>query len=286
MRRTFSVALAAVVLMVVAQACMRESETPRQPATGAATGYPPPTYGPAPPPTAPGPPAPGPTTPPPTPPEGPASAAGLPCSSDADFICPFGRCLGGRCGGCRRETDCKPGATCANTPVGMTCVPSATPAPPPPSTAPPAPPPAPPATTPPATPPAPPPAADSFAAARERCLKRTNEYRATKSLPALSLRSESSSCADGQAQSDATSKKPHGSFGKCSELAQNECPGWKGSTDTVVDTCLKAMFDEGPGSGPTHGHHNNIMDPTYSSVSCGFFVEADGTVWLVQNFHR
>lgn len=283
MRRTISWALAATVLMMLAQACMRESDPARPPGGAGAAGYPPPSYAPVPPAPTPPPPAPAPS-PAPTAAEGPAPAAGLPCTADSDFICPFGRCLGGRCGGCRRETDCKPGAACASTPVGMTCVPSAAPTPPPTATASPTAPPAP--SAPPPAPPTPPPATDSFAAARERCLKRTNEYRATKNLPALSLRAESSSCADGQAQSDATSKKPHGSFGKCTELAQNECPGWKGSTDLVVDTCLKAMFDEGPGSGPTHGHHNNIMDPSYSAVSCGFFVDTDGSVWVVQNFHR
>jgi uncharacterized protein YkwD len=167
----------------------------------------------------------------------------------------------------------------------MTCVPSMAPAPAPTATAPPAPT-APPAVPPSASPPPPAPPPDGFAAARERCLKRTNEYRATKNLPQLSLRSQSSSCADGQAQSDATSKTPHGSFTKCGELAQNECPGWNGSTDVVVDNCIKAMFSEGPGAGPAHGHHNNIMDASYTSLSCGFFVASDGSVWLVQDFHR
>lgn len=282
---TFALALGALV-----QACKQEPTSAQYPARGAQPGgYPPPNYpGPAPTGPAPAPaPAPAPTSAPvPAGPEGPAAAAGLPCNSDADFICPFGRCLGGRCGGCRRETDCKPGATCASTPVGMTCVPSMTPTPAPSATTPPPPAPAPtPApTTPPSAPTAPPP--DAFAAARDRCLKRTNEFRATKNLPPLTLRTSSSGCADGQAQSDATSKTPHGAFGKCGELAQNECPGWKGSTDSVVDTCTKAMFDEGPGSGPTHGHHNNIMDPSYTALSCGFFTAADGSVWMVQDFHR
>jgi hypothetical protein len=78
---------------------------------------------------------------------------------------------------------------------------------------------------------------------------------------------------------------PHGSFGKCGELAQNECPGWKGSPDSIVDSCLKAMFDEGPGNGPQHGHYNNIMGG-YAGVTCSFFTAADGSVWMVQNFYR
>ena len=113
---------------------MRESDPARPPGGAGAAGYPPPSYAPVPPAPTPPPPAPAPS-PAPTAAEGPAPAAGLPCTADSDFICPFGRCLGGRCGGCRRETDCKPGAACASTPVGMTCVPSAAPAPPPTATA-------------------------------------------------------------------------------------------------------------------------------------------------------
>lgn len=56
--------------------------------------------------------------------------------------------------------------------------------------------------------------------------------------------------------------------------------------DTVVDGCAKAMFDEGPGSGPAHGHYNNMMDPGYRSVACGVHTTSDGRVWLVHNFYR
>jgi len=144
-------------------------------------------------------------------------------------------------------------------------------------------------TQPPATPaptPTPTPPTDAFAAARARCLQKTNAFRATQNVTPLTARVDRESCGDGQAQADATSNAPHGSFGKCKELAQNECPGWKGSPESIVDTCLKAMFDEGPGQGPQHGHHNNIMSTTYSGMSCSFFVAGDGSVWLVQNFYK
>lgn len=44
------------------------------------------------------------------------------------------------------------------------------------------------------------------------------------------------------------------------------------------------MFDEGPGAGSAHGHYNNMMNSKYASVSCGFYVTADGSIWLVQDF--
>jgi len=160
------------------------------------------------------------------------------------------------------------------------------------TTPPPAPSPAPTSTT--TAPPAPTPAPTAAptpqpapnAAARDRCVKRTNEYRATKKLSALSRRTNREACADGQGKSDAAASRPHGSFGKCGESAQNECPGWKGNAETTVDACLKAMFDEGPGTGATHGHYNNMMEPTYTSVACGLFIAADGSIWLVQDFYR
>lgn len=50
---------------------------------------------------------------------------GVPCSTDADPQCLFGKCLGGRCGACATANDCKPGAACMQTPLGMACMPGA-----------------------------------------------------------------------------------------------------------------------------------------------------------------
>jgi hypothetical protein len=52
-----------------------------------------------------------------------APAAGMPCGTDNDMQCAFGKCLNGRCGGCTSVNDCKPGATCMQTPLGMACFP-------------------------------------------------------------------------------------------------------------------------------------------------------------------
>jgi hypothetical protein len=202
--------------------------------------------------------------------------------------CPFARCVAGRCGGCRSDADCKPGAACTGTPLGHTCVLSLASGPPAPAPTATPPPPAPTPTAAPTTPPPAPPQApsDPFAAARERCLQIVNDYRAKAGSGAVGRRADREGCADKQAQSDAQSNQPHGSFGKCGETAQNECPGWKGTVDTVLDACLKAMFDEGPGSGPEHGHYNNMVHPSYRTAACGFFVAADGGVWIVQDYYR
>jgi hypothetical protein len=212
--------------------------------------------------------APAPATPS-APAPGAAPAPGFACTSDADLQCPFAHCLNARCGGCSSDADCKPFAACLTTPLGAACVPSNRTTSPPPTASPsPAPTPAP-APTPPPAPPIP----DRFAAARARCVQRTNELRAKV-------------CADGQAARDANAKTPHGAFGQCGENAQNECPAFSGTPDTIVDRCLQMMFAEGPGDGPQHGHYVNLTNAAYRSVACGFHVASDGSVWLTQNLYR
>jgi hypothetical protein len=127
---------------------------------------------------------------------------------------------------------------------------------------------------------------DNFAALRARCLQRTNEFRARASVLALGSRTDQSTCTDAQAGRDAASQKPHGAFGQCGENAQNECPGFKGSPEAVVDRCLQMMFDEGPGQGPEHGHYVNMTNPNYRNLACGFHFMPDGSVWLIQNYYR
>ena len=52
---------------------------------------------------------------------------GVPCGTDMDPQCPFGRCIAGKCGSCATVEHCKPGAACMQTPVGMACVPAGMP---------------------------------------------------------------------------------------------------------------------------------------------------------------
>ena len=122
-------------------------------------------------------------------------------------------------------------------------------------------------------------------AAAGRCLDTINRYRATLGLAAYERWSSDEACADGQATSDSISGSPHGAFGQCGELAQNECPGWPGPAASVVDGCLAQMWAEGPGAEfSTHGHYLNMSSTVYSKASCGFTTRADGSVWAVQDF--
>lgn len=113
------------------------------------------------------------------------------------------------------------------------------------------------------------------------CVDEINRYRAMNGKPAYKRWSAEESCADGQAKSDSQSGKAHGAFGKCNEFGQNECPGWGGpADDAMIKSCLKAMWDEGPGG----GHHDIMNSDNYTQVACGFYTTPDGKVWALQDF--
>lgn len=112
------------------------------------------------------------------------------------------------------------------------------------------------------------------------CVDTINAYRKSVGVAPYARWADGESCADSEAASDSSANKPHGAFGKCGELAQNECPGWDGSADTMIGTCLKAMWAAGPGD----GHYEAMRSSKYSQVACGFHTLANGSVWAVQNF--
>lgn len=216
-------------------------------------------------------------------------AFGFFCQSDFDLQCAYGRCIGGRCGGCSDVSQCKSNTICAASPVGGTCWPDMRNVPPAPRTAPPPPPPLPPPnpgptpTQPPITPPPPGPSSDPFAAARQSCVDRINQYRARVRMGPLARDASTESCDDEESRLDAQSNRAHGSFGKCGERAQNACPNYPGaSVEDVLNKCLQQMFEEGPGG----GHYDNMTSTKYSRASCGFLSMPGGRIWTVQNFFK
>ena len=219
------------------------------------------------------------TTVPPTSPASPVSGApavGMPCASDQDLQCPFSHCVANRCGGCTSAAACKPGSQCLPTWLGYACFPAAAP----PTTSP-----SPNVNVPVPAPVSP--SSDPLDALRARCVQRTNEFRATVTPGLLARQAAHESCEDAQAQSDGATSTAHGAFGRCQEAGQNECPGWPGPLDQLIDKCLAQMFAEGPGSfSGGHGHYLNIVDPNFHGVSCGFSTAPNGKIWLVQDFYR
>jgi hypothetical protein len=122
-------------------------------------------------------------------------------------------------------------------------------------------------------------ASTSTSSAEQICVDKINAYRATLGLPAYARWSAEEGCANGQAKSDSATSAAHGAFGMCTEMAQNECPGWDGPAQTMIPSCLAAMWSEGPGG----GHYEN-MTGNYTKVACGFYTLPNGSVWAVQNF--
>ena len=121
--------------------------------------------------------------------------------------------------------------------------------------------------------------------AEQLCVDTINQYRATLNLPPYQRWTSDEVCADGQAESDSQTQTAHGAFGKCSELAQNECPNWTGPPGTMIPSCLQMMWNEGPGADfATHGHYINMSSTKYTMVSCGFYTLPDGKVWAAQDF--
>jgi hypothetical protein len=123
---------------------------------------------------------------------------------------------------------------------------------------------------------------------REDCVRRINQLRwECQCLPPLRRWTEGESCADEHAEYDST-EGAHAGFRDniCSPRgwAQNECPNWP-STSQIINGCLQAMWDEGPGEPYSeHGHYINMTNPSYSRVACGFYQTSAGRFWSVQNF--
>ena len=125
---------------------------------------------------------------------------------------------------------------------------------------------------------------DELDEASAACVERINGFRDTLGLEPLDRWQSAESCADDQARQDSESGDYHGAFQQCDEFAQNECPNWA-SYDDVIEGCLQAMWDEGPGEPyEDHGHYINMSNPDYTEVACGFYTTPDGYVWAVQDF--
>jgi hypothetical protein len=135
-------------------------------------------------------------------------------------------------------------------------------------------------------PPAPPPPAPANDLG-QTCVDSINRHRATLSLPPLARWRDGEACTSQEAQTDGKNGAPHGSFGACKESAQNVCPGWPGPPAQMTEPCVQSMWDEGPGADfQAHGHYLNMVNKAYRAVACGYSVQADGSVWLIQNFVR
>lgn len=121
--------------------------------------------------------------------------------------------------------------------------------------------------------------------ASSTCVDTINALRASASLGPLARWTGADACVADEAASDAAADKFHGAFGKCGEMAQNECPAWPGPAEDTIKNCLADMWNEGPGADySAHGHFINMSSTEYSEVACGFAIDNDGSMWAAQDF--
>ncbi len=136
-------------------------------------------------------------------------------------------------------------------------------------------------------------AVDPYAAARQTCIDKINQLRATKNLTAYSRWTDAEACVDQQATQDESNNDPHGTFGQCSESAQNECIGGgpggiEGCLDMMwaekdqpgcagCDACADAYNPNCPNcdfygsqTGDVCGHYVNMSAKYLTKAACGF----------------
>lgn len=133
-----------------------------------------------------------------------------------------------------------------------------------------------------------------------------NMYRAMGGVPPLKLDTQLSAFALAGSQELSMDHMPHQHFinasndgtlwtsGFVSQAGENQGDpnGWPmASTDPTtnemeqIDQIIKAMYDEGPGTGEAHGHYNNIMNVSgnYTRLGVGL-LEVSGMLYLTNDF--
>jgi uncharacterized protein YkwD len=147
--------------------------------------------------------------------------------------------------------------------------------------------------------PAPPPG--SLAALREHTLARLNEYRASVNSAPLVLDDRLNDFAQEGSEQLARDHVPHMHFNEAvlagtlftsdgfEDTAgenQGDPFGWPpaASVEEQIDEILEAMFEEGPGIGPLHGHYRNMVNPEFRRVGVGLHLDDAGRLYFTNDF--
>lgn len=124
-----------------------------------------------------------------------------------------------------------------------------------------------------------------FADAKKACLDTVNALRALSGLNALTWSAKLEAFADSGAHYDSDRGTAHQHFKDQNKPlvadAENALPGWDygGSLSAIARQGTHDMWAEGPGG----GHYENIKG-VHTIFGCGFYINADGGVWVVQDF--
>lgn len=133
---------------------------------------------------------------------------------------------------------------------------------------------------------------DPFASNEQHCLDVLNMYRAQNGAGPLSLDAQLTEFALTGSQDLAAGGAPHQHFidasnsgeiwndGFCNGAAENQAPGWPASdVNQTIDAILQSMMAEGPGG----GHHDNIVNPSYTRVGVGLVLQS-GNLYFTNDF--
>lgn len=140
----------------------------------------------------------------------------------------------------------------------------------------------------------------AFSMAQKHNLAAINRYRAKASFVALRISATLSKFAEAGSVQLAHDRRPHGHFidagtskwqrGFRGMAAENQGDAWpelstaaEANQRQQIDVMLQAMFDEGPGEGPEHGHYENMMNPRFRRVGIGVFM-VGGVMYLTNDF--
>jgi uncharacterized protein YkwD len=121
-----------------------------------------------------------------------------------------------------------------------------------------------------------------------------NMYRAQNGVGALAIDDQLSMFSTTASEQLEATGQAHGYFvqqansgaiwqqGFCSNAGENQAPGWdtNGDIDGTVDAILKAMMDEGPGG----GHHDNIVNASFTRVGVGLVLDSQQRLWFTNDF--
>jgi hypothetical protein len=134
----------------------------------------------------------------------------------------------------------------------------------------------------------------------QNALDQINASRAQNGSPALALDASLDSCGLQHAEDCAScagdniagfTNCAHGDFksgNTCGASAENQgvATGVTSSNeDQAFDSIHEAMMAEGPPPPGQDNHFLNIVNPSYTTVGIGLFVDQNGNLWLSEEFH-
>jgi uncharacterized protein YkwD len=137
--------------------------------------------------------------------------------------------------------------------------------------------------------------------AQEFNLERVNELRASVGAPPLVLDARLNAFATAGSEDLRLTHEPHAHFQRASDLGtmftvdgfattaaenQGDPNGWRrlSSVEEQIAEILEAMWDEGPGSGPAHGHYRNLVNPAFRRLGVGLVLDGNGRLYFTNDF--